>query len=105
MALLDELAVANALSELTGWTGDSGRITRTVQASAERAAALRIEVMGVADEVDHHPLVEHRGDALTFILWSHSAGGVTEKDIDLAQRIDEIVDRAAPSANTPTSGR
>ncbi|MEO6712064.1 MAG: 4a-hydroxytetrahydrobiopterin dehydratase [Mycobacteriales bacterium] len=92
MPLLDEVAVTNALTSLNGWTGDTGRIARSVLAPAERAERLRIEVMGVADDVDHHPLVEHHGDALTFILWSHSAGGVTEKDIDLARRIDDIVD-------------
>lgn len=98
MPLLDELAVTNALASLDGWAGDPGRIARTVRAVGEDAERLRIEVMGVADDVDHHPLVEHHGDALTFILWSHSAGGVTEKDIDMARRIDEIVDRGAQSA-------
>lgn len=93
MTLLDETAVSEALSTLDGWTGNAGRIARTVVMSGDRAERLRVKVMGVADELDHHPVVEEHGDALTFILWSHSAGGVTEKDLALAREIDKIVRR------------
>lgn len=101
MALFDEPAFAVALSSLPSWSGDPGRIARTVHASAPRAEAIRVEVMTVAEALDHHPLVEQHGDQLTFILWTHSAGGVTAKDIELAQRIDEILtqhEQAAPEA-------
>lgn len=92
MAILDEAQVHAALESLNRWSGDTGRIARTVHVPAARAETLRVEVMGVADSVDHHPLVEQHGDALTFILWTHSDGGVTDKDIDLAARIDAILD-------------
>jgi 4a-hydroxytetrahydrobiopterin dehydratase len=99
MPLLDETAVSAAIASLDGWTGDAGRIARTIQVSGADAEQLQVDVMGVADRIDHHPLVEQHGDALTFILWTHSAGGVTDKDIELARRIDEIVQRpAAPDA-------
>jgi len=104
MELLDDDAVAAALALLPSWTGDQGRIVRTVHTARDRAEELRVEVMGIADELDHHPVVEHHGEALTFILWTHSAGGVTPKDIDLAGRIDAVVDRSStigPAATGP----
>jgi len=101
MPLLNDDAVAFALETLRGWSGDAGRIARSVHVSAERAEELKVEIMGVADSVDHHPVVEHHGDALTFILWTHTAGGVTEKDLDLAGRIDAVIDRDANVAAQP----
>lgn len=101
MSLLDETTVASELAALPGWSGDSGRIARTVHMAGPRAEAVQAEVMAVADAVDHHPLVEQHGDAVTFILWTHSAGGVTSKDLDLARRIDDVITRneqAAPEA-------
>jgi len=49
----------------------------------------------VAEEMDHHPDIDIRWRTLTFVCATHSAGGVTMKDIDLARRIDEIVASSA----------
>ena len=101
MSVLDETALARRLASLPDWSGDSGRISRTVDLAGRRAETLQAKVMAVADELNHHPVVEQQGAALTFILWTHSAGGVTEKDLDLAKRIDEVIARgeqAAPEA-------
>jgi 4a-hydroxytetrahydrobiopterin dehydratase len=42
--------------------------------------------------MDHHPDVDLRWRTLHLGLVSHSAGGVTELDLELARRIDGIVD-------------
>ena len=49
----------------------------------------------LADEIDHHPDIDIRWTTVTFALSTHSAGGVTERDLELARRIDEIVERQA----------
>lgn len=54
----------------------------------------------VADDMDHHPEVSRRADAVIFRLWTHSAGGVTAKDVDLAGRID----RQLSGGGTDTGG-
>jgi 4a-hydroxytetrahydrobiopterin dehydratase len=87
--LLDDHLVTDALHGLHGWTGDSARISRTVDTAD--ADALVAAVGEAADAMDHHPVVERDGDAVTFVLWTHSAGGVTELDIALASRIDDLV--------------
>ena len=73
----DELAAA--LSGLPAWSGDLRRISRPGSLTPEVAAA--------ADELDHHPVVE--GDRL--VLWTHVRGCVTELDVALARRIDELL--------------
>jgi len=45
----------------------------------------------VAEELDHHPDIDIRWRNLTFHCATHSAGGVTARDLDLAARIDEII--------------
>ena len=49
------------------------------------------QVAVVAEEMDHHPDIDLRWRTLTFHCTTHSAGGVTGRDLDLAARIDEIV--------------
>jgi 4a-hydroxytetrahydrobiopterin dehydratase len=45
----------------------------------------------VAEQVDHHPDVDLRWRTLHLVLVTHSAGGVTELDLDLARRIDALL--------------
>jgi 4a-hydroxytetrahydrobiopterin dehydratase len=44
--------------------------------------------------MNHHAVVEEDLDGTTYLLWTHSSGGVTELDIELAARISDIVDNA-----------
>jgi 4a-hydroxytetrahydrobiopterin dehydratase len=46
----------------------------------------------VAEELDHHPDMDIRWREVTFRCTTHSAGGVTGKDIELIERINELVD-------------
>ena len=45
-------------------------------------------VATIADEEGHHPDIQIRYDRVSLHLWSHDAGGVTERDLQLAERID-----------------
>src|SRR3954454_8497729 len=87
--LLDDRLVTDAMTNLDEWSGDAQRITRTVH--IDDVDALVAAVGEAADAMDHHPEVSRDGDAVTFTLWTHSAGGVTELDIALASRIDDLV--------------
>jgi len=48
------------------------------------------EIALVAEEMDHHPDIDIRWRTLHLTLTTHSAGGVTQLDVELAHRIDEI---------------
>lgn len=92
MALLSEDDIENALAGLDGWSGDSNGITRTVELpSFPDAIGVVDEVALVAEELDHHPDIDIRWRTLTFTCATHSEGGVTGKDLELAQRINGIL--------------
>lgn len=90
--LLDDVAVAAALRDLDGWTGDATGIARTVEmASFPAVIAVVVEIAKVAEDMDHHPDIDIRWRTLTLRCATHSAGGVTDRDIALAERIDQII--------------
>jgi len=90
--LLSTADIAAHLAELDGWSGDHAGITRTAKLPTFLGAIGVVDrVAAVAEEMDHHPDIDIRWRTLTFVCATHSAGGVTMKDIDLARRIDEIV--------------
>lgn len=75
-----------------GWSGDARGITRDFTfASYAAGVAFAVRVALLAEKVDHHP------DALT-ISWktvrvtfvTHSAGGVTGKDVDAARAVNDF---------------
>ena len=86
----DELSAA--LSELPLWSGDGEGLRRTVELPSFRdAVAGIVAIADVAEEMDHHPDIDLRWRTLHLALVSHSAGGVTALDLELARRIDALL--------------
>ena len=86
----DELTAA--LSGLPLWSGDGEGIRRSVEFPSFRDAVDAIvAIADVAEEMDHHPDVDLRWRTLHLTAVSHSAGGVTELDLELARRIDGLL--------------
>jgi 4a-hydroxytetrahydrobiopterin dehydratase len=81
-----------ALVGLSDWRPDAATLVRTVElADFPTAIAVVDRVAELAEKADHHPDIDIRWRTLTFRLSTHSAGGVTAKDIDLAAAIDEVI--------------
>lgn len=90
----DELSAA--LRALPRWSGDGTGLRRTVELPGFReAVAAIVAIADVAEELDHHPDVDLRWRTLHLALVTHSAGGVTELDLELARRIDPLLPRDA----------
>jgi 4a-hydroxytetrahydrobiopterin dehydratase len=86
----DELAAA--LYGLPLWSGDGDGIRRTAELPTFRDAVDAIvAIADVAEEMDHHPDVDLRWRTLHLMLVSHSAGGVSDLDLQLARRIDALL--------------
>ena len=86
----DELSAA--LHGLPLWAGDTDGIRRSVELPSFRdAVAAIVAIADVAEEMDHHPDVDLRWRTLHLTLVSHSAGGVSELDLELARRIDTLL--------------
>lgn len=87
--LLSDDAVSTALADLPDWRRDGDSIVRTAELpSFPEAIAVVSRVAEDAEERDHHPDIDIRWRRVTFRLSTHSAGGLTTKDTELAAQID-----------------
>ncbi|MCW2785133.1 MAG: 4a-hydroxytetrahydrobiopterin dehydratase [Marmoricola sp.] len=92
MALLSTDEVASELATLPGWDRAGATIVRSVQADSFLAGLDLVLAVGrAAEEVDHHPDIDIRWRTITFTLSTHSDGGLTAKDFDLARTIEGLV--------------
>jgi 4a-hydroxytetrahydrobiopterin dehydratase len=89
--VLTEPEIEAALRRLDGWAHEGGVITRTFELPSFRdAIAFVSRVADRAEAADHHPDIDIRYDKVRLALATHSAGGVTAKDMKLAAQIDAL---------------
>lgn len=89
--LFTQPAIDQALADLTGWTQQGNAITRTFTLRSFPAALAFAAAVGhLAERADHHPDILIQYKRVTLTLSTHSAGGLTAKDFDLARAIDAI---------------
>lgn len=94
--------VTAALQALPQWSGGPDGIERTIPGiDFTGAVDLLGDVAGIAEEMDHHPDVDVRWRTLRIALVTHSAGGVTELDLEFARRVDRLVDGPHPEDRSP----
>lgn len=91
MPLLDDQDIRTRLDALKGWTleGDAIRKTFTLDSFPEAIAFVN-RIADVSQNVDHHPDIDIRFDRVSCTLSTHSEGGLTTKDFDLARKLDVI---------------
>ena len=83
--------VSAALSSLPLWSGGPDGIERTLELPSFRAAVEAISVIAdVAEQLDHHPDMDLRWTRVRVAVVTHSAGGLTELDLQLARRVDVL---------------
>ena len=92
MALLAADEIDRALAgDLSAWQRDGDAITREIQASSFLEGIRLVQrVAEAAEAMDHHPDIDIRYTTLTFTLSTHSEGGLTAKDLELARRVDRL---------------
>jgi 4a-hydroxytetrahydrobiopterin dehydratase len=92
MAALDDDAIDVALGELPDWERDGEVLVRVVKRRDWLAAIALVDAVAAeADRRDHHPDLCVTGyRTVTFRLTTHSAGGITLRDFDMARAIDEL---------------
>lgn len=89
--ILEADEVARLLGDLPGWSGDVAGISRTFAFPTFPTAITAVDRVAVeAEGMDHHPDIDIRWRRVTFGLSTHSAGGVTILDIELAHVIQRI---------------
>ena len=93
MTLLTESEITAWLSTLPGWTlsEDKTSISTSIELVDFVAALDLVNQIGrVAEQRNHHPDIDIRWTTVTLVQSSHSEGGLTRADLEMAQRIDDI---------------
>jgi 4a-hydroxytetrahydrobiopterin dehydratase len=83
-----------ALGKLSGWSEVDGRdaISRTFKfADFNEAFGFMARAALIAEKLDHHPEWFNVYNKVEVTLSTHDAGGVTERDIKLAEAMDRLV--------------
>jgi 4a-hydroxytetrahydrobiopterin dehydratase len=91
--LLDDAAIDQGIAGLSGWRRDGDALVRTVELDDfPQAIEVVDRVAETAERDNHHPDIDIRWRTLTFRCSTHSAGGITAKDLTLAGDIDSTID-------------
>jgi 4a-hydroxytetrahydrobiopterin dehydratase len=87
----DEIA-ARLAAELPGWTYEDGWIRRKIKTSGWKSTLMVVNAVGhLAEAAWHHPDLTVSYAFVTVKLVTHSAKGVTDKDFELARKIEDVV--------------
>lgn len=87
--LLTETDISARLKRLQDWSRQGREIARQYKFSNFIAAMAFVNhVAGLAEAMDHHPDILIQYNKVKLTLSTHSAGGLTEKDFQLAAKID-----------------
>jgi 4a-hydroxytetrahydrobiopterin dehydratase len=90
-AKLGEGDIEFALSSLKGWTRSGSAIVRTFQFGKFLDGIAWVDKVALAAEkLDHHPDLDIRYNKITATLATHSAGGLTSLDFQLAKEMDSL---------------
>lgn len=88
---LDEAALARLLAA-GGWRREGNAITRTFTLKGFKGAmAFANRVAEAANAANHHPDIHvERYRSVRIVLTTHATGGLSDADVELARRIDEL---------------
>jgi 4a-hydroxytetrahydrobiopterin dehydratase len=91
--LLEDDDLTAALKKCPEWEYEKKAITRTVEFEEFMDAIDFVnDLAEIAEEAQHHPDIVIKHTKVFLKLTTDDAGGVTDLDIELAQRVDNLVD-------------
>jgi 4a-hydroxytetrahydrobiopterin dehydratase len=89
--VLEPAVVDAALAQGMTWERDGTVLVKVHTGRAFADSLSYVNAVGaLAEEMDHHPDIDIRWNRVTLRLSTHSAGGITEADLELGRRIDAL---------------
>jgi len=89
--VLDAADVDTALAAGIDWQREGEELVKTRRGKDFADALAYVNAVGaLAEDMDHHPDIDIRWKTVTLRLSTHSEGGITRLDLDLARRIDAL---------------
>ena len=90
-ATYNDAQIAERLESLPGWFLEGGWIRRHYKTDGWPTTLMLVTAIGyLAEAAYHHPDLAVTWGRVTVKLSTHSAGGITDKDFDLARKIEEV---------------
>ncbi len=90
MDKLTEEALLSSLNQLPGWRHEAGKLVRDwAFPDFVQAMAFVNSVAEQAERAGHHPDIDIRYNQVRLALVSHDAGGITQRDIDMAGTLNK----------------
>lgn len=91
MDLLSDEEINSGLEKLDGWERAGDSIIKSFDRGDFVGAVKFVdEIVGPAEEMNHHPDLEISWSEVKVSITNHAAGGLTATDFDLAGRIDGL---------------
>jgi 4a-hydroxytetrahydrobiopterin dehydratase len=89
--VLSDPEIQDALKRLTGWRRQGITIARVFEFPDFKTAMVFVnKVADAAEQANHHPDIDIRYNKVTMALVSHDSGGVTKRDVRMAEAINQI---------------
>ena len=91
MARLEEEQIEEQLSALEGWNREADAIVAEHECGDFAGSVDFVNrILPVAEEMNHHPDLAISWATVTITITTHSEGGLTDNDFELAKRIDAL---------------
>lgn len=91
MTVVPDREIGAFLEAHPGWSRDGKNITRTYEFKNFNESMGFVTRVGLyAERVDHHPDIDIRWNKVTLAIFTHSEGGLTAQDLDLADTADGL---------------
>ncbi len=98
-AVLNQAEIDLALQDLPGWAARGNSIERIFQFSDFVGAMEFVnKIAAAAEAANHHPDILINYNKVTLTLVSHDSGGVTQRDIRMAGKINKVAEENGGSA-------
>ena len=83
------------MADLPEWTKNGKALRRTVDFKEYLEAIDFVHIIAeIAEQFNHHPDIEIRHTKVTLYCTTHRAKGITERDIELAHKIEQLIQEA-----------
>jgi 4a-hydroxytetrahydrobiopterin dehydratase len=91
MPVLTESELGAQIAHMQGWEVHDGALEKSYSCGDfDGSMAFVNRVAKAAAEADHHPDIAISWDTVTLRWVSHSAGGITERDVEMAGKSDSL---------------
>lgn len=82
--------IDDRLAALPEWSVEDGRLTRSYRLADHFAAtAMVVHIARIQEELNHHSDLTLGYNTVDLAVNSHDVGGITDRDFDLAVRVEE----------------